>query len=43
VAGAQRDGVGQLVQDREELGDLGVGVGGGELQPEADLVPGTPG
>ena len=36
MAGPQRDGVGQLVQDGQQVGDLGVGVGGGELQAEAD-------
>src|SRR6266545_5903850 len=40
VAGAQRDRVGQQVQDGQQLGDLLVGVGGGELQAEADLLPG---
>src|SRR6266511_1454612 len=43
VAGAQRDGVGELVEDGEQLGDLLVGVGGGELQAEADLVAGHTG
>ncbi len=38
--GAQRDRVGQQVQDGQQLGDLLIGGGGGELQAEADLLAG---
>src|SRR6266542_66727 len=38
--GAKREGRGQLVEDGEQLVDLVVGVGGGDLQAEADLVAG---
>src|SRR6266545_4202734 len=41
--GAQRDRVGQQVQDGQQLDDLLIGGGGGELRAEADLLAGHAG